>query len=178
MRARCPEVGCSSLTRDVVPLTVPFLIATNPVNYGKPWRLVSISDCPDDDLIWRAGTADALCANILRTASRPSLPLSTSPGSRPRLSCCTFMNLFFGHLIGLHGLTYADLYLVRLSKFSWGHSFWEVNEALITRYLTCKSADDIRAMQDTIIGEMEAERDERRREKGQSSASVSHFQAI
>lgn len=38
--------------------------------------------------------------------------------------------------------------------------------SLITRYLTCKSADDVRAMQDLIISEMETERDERRREKG------------
>jgi hypothetical protein len=58
------------------------------------------------------------------------------------------------------------LFSCRMSKFSWGHSFWEVNELLIKRYLTCSTAKEVSAMQDVIIAEMETERDDRRREKG------------
>ncbi|KAL7409793.1 hypothetical protein BDY24DRAFT_428045 [Mrakia frigida] len=116
-------VECSWARLDEVPWTkirspnerlLPFLIATNPVNYGKPWRLNCV---------------EALAAAFYITGFAAEAELL-------------------------------------LSKFSWGHSFWEVNESLITRYLTCKSADDVRAMQDLIISEMETERDERRREKG------------
>jgi rRNA small subunit aminocarboxypropyltransferase len=55
---------------------VPYLIATNPVNYGKPWRLNCV---------------EALAAAFYITG-------------------------FDRHAERL------------LEKFSWGHSFWEVNQ--------------------------------------------------
>jgi len=82
---------------------LPYLVATNPVNYGKPWRLNCV---------------EALAAAF--------------------------------YIVGLDQP--AE---VLLSKFGWGHSFWEVNSMLIMRYRTCKTAADIKAMQDKIINELE-----------------------
>jgi len=82
---------------------LPYLVATNPVNYGKPWRLNCV---------------EALAAAL--------------------------------YIVGLDQP--AE---ILLSKFGWGHSFWEVNSELIARYRTCKTSADVKAVQDKIIDELE-----------------------
>ncbi|KAF8317662.1 DUF367-domain-containing protein [Clavulina sp. PMI_390] len=84
---------------------LPYLIATNPVNYGKPWRLNCV---------------EALAATF--------------------------------YIVGLD-----EPAEILLSKFGWGHSFWEVNRGLIARYRTCETAEDVKAMQEKIISELEAD---------------------
>jgi len=81
---------------------LPYFVATNPVNYGKPWKLNCV---------------EALAAAF--------------------------------YIVGLDQP--AE---ILLSKFGWGHSFWEVNSAFIAQYRTCKTAADIKAMQDKIINEL------------------------
>lgn len=44
-----------------------------------------------------------------------------------------------------------------LDKFSWGHSFWEINGPLFIRYRTCSDAQSVVLMQEVMIREMEQE---------------------
>ncbi|KAF8918585.1 DUF367-domain-containing protein [Mucidula mucida] len=98
---------------------VPYLIATNPTNYGKPWRLN--------------------CVEALAAA-------------------------FY--------ITGFDSYSEKLlSGFGWGGSFWNVNKAYFEQYKTCKSSEEISAMQETIIAELEKSYEDSRREKGIFAAS-------
>ncbi|KAF8580926.1 DUF367-domain-containing protein [Ramaria rubella] len=90
---------------------LPYLIATNPVNYGKPWRLNCV---------------EALAAAFYITGFDQ----------------------------------YAE---TLLEKFSWGHSFWEVNQHLIERYRTCETATQVSEMQERIISDAEADYEESRR---------------
>ncbi|GAA5970386.1 hypothetical protein JCM3765_005681 [Sporobolomyces pararoseus] len=115
-------VECSWARLDEIPFQkirspheriLPYVIATNPVNYGKPYKL----NCVE-------ATAAAL------------------------------------YITGFD--QQAELLL---SKFSWGHSFWEVNGQIIERYKTCTTPESVIEMQETIIKEMEKQDDERRREK-------------
>jgi len=105
-------VECSWARLEEVPFTkirspherlLPYLVATNPVNYGKPWRLNCV---------------EALAAAL--------------------------------YIVGLDQP--AE---ILLSKFGWGHSFWEVNSGLIARYRACNTSADVRAVQDKIIDELE-----------------------
>ncbi|ORY92753.1 hypothetical protein BCR35DRAFT_273879 [Leucosporidium creatinivorum] len=90
---------------------LPYLVAANPVNYGKPYKLTCLE-----------ATAAAL------------------------------------YITGFDAQAEEIL-----SKFSWGHSFWEVNGPIITRYRTCTDPASVLAMQEVMILEMEAEQEERRR---------------
>jgi pre-rRNA-processing protein TSR3 len=90
---------------------LPYLVATNPVNYGKPWRLN--------------------CVEALAAA-------------------------FF--IVGMD-----EPAKTLLDKFTWGHSFWNVNEVFIRQYRTCNSAAEVAAMQERIIAELEADYEEQRR---------------
>lgn len=56
--------------------------------------------------------------------------------------------------------------LTRLSKFSWGHSFYKMNAHLIERYRTCTTSEDVVAMQEKIQAEMAGEAEERKKLKG------------
>jgi pre-rRNA-processing protein TSR3 len=73
------------------PRLLPFLIAANPINYGKPCKLSCV---------------EAIAAALVIT-----------------------------------GLREEAKFL--LSKFSWGHSFLELNDELLELYANCKSSQEI-----------------------------------
>ncbi|KIK46604.1 hypothetical protein CY34DRAFT_800294 [Suillus luteus UH-Slu-Lm8-n1] len=115
-------VECSWARIDDVPFSkiaspherlLPYLLATNPTNYGKPWRLNCV---------------EALAATFYITG-------------------------FDQHAETL------------LSSFGWGDSFWKVNGPYLKRYQTCSSAEEVAAMQETIIAELQESYEESRREK-------------
>ncbi|KAH8929681.1 DUF367-domain-containing protein [Atractiella rhizophila] len=94
---------------------LPYLVATNPVNYGKPYKLNCV---------------EAFAAALYITG-------------------CDEV---------------AD---ELLSKFSWGHSFMQINRLLIERYQKCKDSSDIIRVQEEYLEEMEAEAEARRKEKAE-----------
>ncbi|KAF8609788.1 DUF367-domain-containing protein [Ceratobasidium sp. AG-I] len=115
-------VECSWARLDDVPFSklrspherlLPYLVATNPVNYGKPWRLNCV---------------EALAAAF--------------------------------YIVGMD--EYAE---ILLSKFSWGHSFWKVNSALIKRYQACADAAEVELVQKSIVAELKEDYAKRRAEE-------------
>jgi len=99
-----------TLTRLNLCVAVPYLLAANPVNYGKPYKLTC---------------AEAVAATFY---------------------ICGF----------------DEQANEVMSKFGWGHSFWEMNGPLIERYKTCQNADDMVAMQEAIQTEIQQEAQDRR----------------
>lgn len=118
-RAGVAVVECSWARLEEIPFhkikspnerLLPYLVAANPVNYGKPYKLTCLE-----------ATAAAL-----------------------------YMTGFDAHADAL------------LDKFSWGHSFWEINGPILNRYKLCTDSESVLAMQELMILEMEKEDDERR----------------
>ncbi|KYN09520.1 PREDICTED: ribosome biogenesis protein TSR3 homolog isoform X1 [Trachymyrmex cornetzi] len=81
------------------PRILPFLVAANPINYGKPYQLSCV---------------EAIAATLIITG---------------------FPNE-------------AELYL---GKFSWGHSFLELNSELLEKYTLCTSSEEIITAQETYL---------------------------
>ncbi|KAJ6518963.1 hypothetical protein C8R45DRAFT_10628 [Mycena sanguinolenta] len=115
-------VECSWARLDDVPFgkiaspherLLPYLLATNPTNYGKPWRLNCV---------------EALAAAF--------------------------------YITGFNA--YADKLL---SGFGWGGSFWKVNRMFLERYQTCGTADEVSAMQERIMEELEKSWEDSRKDK-------------
>lgn len=88
------------------PRLLPFLIAANPINYGKPCKLSCV---------------EAIAATLTITGLKDE----------------------------------AKFYL---SKFSWGHSFLELNEELLELYANCKSSAEILEVQQKYLEDSEKER--------------------
>ncbi|KAG5641166.1 hypothetical protein DXG03_005863 [Asterophora parasitica] len=115
-------VECSWARLDDVPFgkiaspherLLPYLLATNQTNYGKPWRLN--------------------CVEALAAA-------------------------FY--------ITGFDSYAEKLlSGFGWAASFYKVNRHFIERYKTCKTSEEVQAMQERIMEELEKNYAESRRQK-------------
>lgn len=82
---------------------LPFLLAANPVNYGRPWKLNCV---------------EALAACFAITGHR-------------------------------------DWAAQVLEKFSWGHSFLELNEQLLDLYAECTDAESVTAVQDKWLKAIE-----------------------
>lgn len=60
-----------------------------------------------------------------------------------------------------------------LSKFSWGHSFLELNDELLQRYSQCKSSEEIIETQEKYLEEARNEKINRRKEIDFPSSSSS-----
>lgn len=88
------------------PRLLPFLIAANPINYGKPCKLSCV---------------EAIAAAMMISGLKEE----------------------------------AKFYL---SKFSWGHSFLELNEELLELYSKCKSSEEILEVQQKYLDDNEKER--------------------
>ncbi|KAF9456406.1 hypothetical protein BDZ94DRAFT_396195 [Collybia nuda] len=122
-------VECSWARLDDVPFAkisspherlLPYLLATNPTNYGKPWRLN--------------------CVEALAAA-------------------------FY--------ITGFDSYAEKLlSGFGWGGSFWKVNRTFFEQYKKCRTADEISAMQESIMDTLEKDWEESRRNKDRDANDV------
>lgn len=118
-RAGLAVVDCSWARLDEVPFErmragaerlLPFLVAANPINYGRPLHL---------------SCAEALAA-------------------------------------GLYIMGFETPARKVLSKFTWGHSFWELNVTVLERYATCESGADVVRVQSEWIAQCEQEDHDRR----------------
>lgn len=89
------------------PRLLPFLIAANPINYGKPCKLSCV---------------EAIAAALVIAGLKEE----------------------------------AKFYL---SKFSWGHSFLELNDELLELYANCKSSQQILEVQEKYLEDNQKERE-------------------
>lgn len=91
------------------PRLLPFLVAANPINYGKPYQLSCV---------------EALAAAMFITGHKKE----------------------------------AHFYL---SKFSWGHSFLELNSEVLDLYVECTDSKSVIEAQTKFLESAEKERDDR-----------------
>lgn len=91
------------------PRLLPFLVAANPINYGKPCKLSCV---------------EAIAAALMITGLKDEAK-------------------FF------------------LSKFSWGHSFLELNEELLELYSKCQSSKEILEVQQKYLEDNQKAREEK-----------------
>lgn len=106
------------------PRLLPFFLAANPINYGRPCKLSCV---------------EAIAAVLV---------------------ICGFESE-------------AKFYL---SKFSWGHSFFELNEELLNRYKDCKSSQEVLDVQNKYLEES-AKKDVNRDDMWPTSSSSSESES-
>ncbi|XP_058824549.1 18S rRNA aminocarboxypropyltransferase isoform X2 [Topomyia yanbarensis] len=94
------------------PRLLPFLVAANPINYGKPCKLSCV---------------EAIAASMYITG-------------------------------------YKEEAMWYLGKFSWGHSFLELNAELLNLYAACQNSKEILEVQNKYLEKTRAEHSNRSRE--------------
>lgn len=115
------------------PRLLPFLVAANPINYGKPCQLSCVE-------------AIAGALYII------GMYIQNDQFNANRFTIISFPK----------GL--KDEAKWYLSKFSWGHSFLELNDELLDAYSSCKSSKEILEAQNIYLEKAQAEKLNRNKE--------------
>lgn len=124
------------------PRLLPFLVAANPINYGKPCQLSCV---------------EAIAAALYIIGECETLNVVRFESSR---------KLMLWFCIGL-----KDEAKWYLGKFSWGHSFLELNHELLEKYSSCASSKEILEVQEAYLLEIQSEKNKNRDEFFPTSSS-------
>lgn len=128
-------VDCSWARLDEVPFTkmkvnnprlLPYLVATNPINYGKPCKL---------------SCAEAFAATLSIAGNIPH---------HIQLCLVTPMCSLIFHFVGLG--EYGE---VLMNCFKWGHAFYSVNDHLISKYVKCSNSTEVVDVQNKYLTDNE-----------------------
>lgn len=107
------------------PRLLPYLVAANPVNYGKPCKLSCV---------------EAFAATFCIVGKAVAM------GER-----CTPLLSAFGALINLNFAGFEDLAQLLLKKFKWGPVFLDLNKVLLDRYAACKSEEELISVEEDFL---------------------------
>ncbi|KAJ7917561.1 hypothetical protein B0H13DRAFT_1995059 [Mycena leptocephala] len=113
----------------------------------------------DRDIILKGGLAVVECS----WARLDDVPFGkiASPHERLRAAAAFYITGFDA---------YADKLL---SGFGWGGSFWKVNRTFLERYKECNTAEEMSAMQERIMDDLEKSWEDSRRDKGEQAVPYS-----
>ncbi|KAJ3297314.1 ribosome biogenesis protein tsr3 [Borealophlyctis nickersoniae] len=144
-------VDCSWARIDEVPFEkirspherlLPYLVAANPVNYGRPYKL----NCVE---------ALAACFYITGNGGMFFF-ISTLPVLEAIVA-----DKSPGLTVGFK--EYGDKLM---EKFKWGHAFWEINEHLLTLYAGCQTSTDVIDAQNKYLEQVERDWQTRHEKSG------------
>lgn len=121
------------------PRLLPFLVAANSINYGKPCQLSCV---------------EAIAAAMYIIGESISYIFSRNLSSILTVSCIIHV------ITGLK--EEAKWYL---GKFSWGHSFIKLNLELLDKYSACESSKEILEVQNEYLKTVQEEKANRRNEE-------------
>lgn len=105
------------------PRLLPYLVAANPVNYGKPCKLSCVE-----------AFAATFCIVGKTWTTQPS-PTASS-------LFCLMCRLFLG---------FKELAELLLKKFKWGATFLDLNGVLLDRYAACQSEEELLAVEKDFL---------------------------
>lgn len=131
--AQVPESGSILRHRPQHGRLLPFLVAANNVNFGKPMKLSCVE---------AIAASMAICSALLILVATPVILIIFS---NPNFFVC-FPDFN----------TLAEAYL---SKFKWGKTFLKMNDDFLEGYSKCGSSDEVISFQDTNLERLRQERE-------------------
>lgn len=108
------------------PRLLPYLVAANPVNYGKPCKLSCVEAFAATFCIVGKAIAVGVCGAV------PS-------------------SVLWGVLINLNFAGFEELAQLLLKKFKWGPVFLDLNKVLLDRYAACKSEEELLSVEKDFL---------------------------
>lgn len=106
------------------PRLLPYLVAANPVNYGKPCKLSCV---------------EAFAATFCIVGKSLTLTLTSASCLSVSLNSICFFSGF------------EELAVLLLKKFKWGMAFLDLNKVLLDRYAACRSEEELLSVEKDFL---------------------------